>query len=104
MHTVVELVLEACRCSPDAVAIEMVGDVSDSRQAAMTYRELADRIDDGARVLSTYISPTTKFCERCIAILDSDSVESVSLQLSLMKLGFSFINVSKTDSCEISRC
>ncbi len=103
MLSVVDLVLDVCQCSPDSVAIEMVGVLSDFRHSAITYRELAVRVENGAQSLRKYLGATTKFCERCISILDSDCVESVLLQLSLMKLGFSFINVSKSDDWEMLR-
>ena len=100
ISSVVELFRRASEQHPDNCAIEIIGDTMGDRIISITYRDLAQKIQDCSKAICDILKPASRFCERCIAILDSDSVESVILQLALLSLGFSFITFSPHDRLE----
>ena len=104
MNSVVEIFRESCRHQPQNNAIEVLGEIAaPGRSACITYYDLAQRLEECSQNIRSALGSTSKFCETCIAILDSDSVESTILQLSLMDLGFSFVMISPKYSLEIFR-
>ncbi len=98
VSSVAELVQASCQRRPETIAVEILGDVF-GRITQITYHELAWRISKCSQAfldLSGKSIPS-KFCEQCMAIVSSDCVESIILQLALMELGLSFILILEDD-------